>query len=120
MDKESETRYEKDDMLPIPVNVPNQKDFVAGFGGKEITITVIALIISIIIAVIVMINSGNVIYAIGIIGLVLSMTISFIRRDRFNESFIDKLHFMKEYFKAQKKFEFRFKNIYEGKLNGKK
>lgn len=100
--------------LSIPVNVVEQEDFVAGFGNKELLITGVTLIAGIIIGILVYVCSANVIYALGSGIALLTITVTLIKRDRFDECIIDKMRFVKLYIKAQKQYVYSYYNIYEG------
>lgn len=100
--------------LPIPVNVIDEADYVMGFGKKELLISIVAFLLSVVLAILIYLIRGDIIWAIGSgVGL-LAITISVVRRDRFNESLIDKLRFVKMYIKDQKHFEYKYHNIHEG------
>ena len=103
--------------LYIPVNVPEREDFVSGFGAKELSITGISLFFSIVCAVAIFVLSGRAFYAVGSGAIIVTTVIMLIRRDRYDESLIDKFRFVLHYLKAQKKYVYKYHNIYEGEEN---
>lgn len=100
--------------LYIPVNVPEREDYISGFGSKELTITGLSLLVGIILAAIIFIQTDVAFWAVGTAGGLVALTIVVVRRDHFDESVIDKLRFVYRYHKAQKQFEYHYFNIYEG------
>ncbi|BDF45184.1 hypothetical protein CE91St56_23070 [Lachnospiraceae bacterium] len=100
--------------LYIPVNVPEREDFVSGFGAKELSITGISLFVGIICAVVIFNLSGSAFQAVGSGAIILTTVIMMIRRDRYDESLIDKFRFVLRYLKAQKIYEYKYHNIHEG------
>lgn len=106
--------------LYIPINVPEREDFVAGFGAKELSISGIALMIAVVIAVALFTVTQSAFYAVGAGSIVVVTVIVLIRRDRFDESIIDKIRFVMIYMKAQKKFVYVYHNIYEGQIENEK
>ena len=110
---------EKKKDLYIPINVPEREDFVAGFGVKELSISGIAMLIAIVVAVAIFTVTQSAFYAVGAGSILVVTVIVLIRRDRFDESIIDKIRFVIAYAKAQKKFEYVYYNIYEGKEDEK-
>lgn len=101
--------------LYIPVNVPEREDFISGFGGKELTITGISLLIGIIVAAVIFVQTDAAFYAVGATGIIVALTIVLVRRDQFDESIIDKLRFVRLYHKAQKQFNYEYFNLYESR-----
>lgn len=108
--------------LYIPINVPESQanDYFMGFGSKELLVTFVSFIISSIIAVIIFINTDQVLYS-AILGVgIVAITILIIQRDQFDESFIDKIKLVNKYFKSQKLYEYKYFNFYEENNNEKK
>lgn len=101
--------------LAFPENVVDRNDFIPGFGGKELGITGIAFGISIAIIIIGYLSSGSVFLSIMAGVGILAVTLLMIRRDRFDESAVDKAKFVISYYKSQHRFEYDYYNIYEGR-----
>lgn len=99
--------------LVIPVNVVNQNDFISGFGGKEMGISAVALVIGVIVAVVCYAVNEAILTGIALAAGIIGITILSVKRDRFNESLIDKIRFVRVYYKSQKKYEYEYYNIYE-------
>ena len=105
--------------LYIPVNVVEQQDFIAGFGKKELVITAIVGMIAIILVLITYGISNNMVISIGAGAGLLALTIISIVRDRYDESFVDKIKFVIQNNKSQKQYEYYYFNIYEGGMNAR-
>lgn len=105
--------------LYFPTNCPDANDFVAGFGTKELCISIIALIVAIIVGIIIHVNTGNMIYTLSTGAVIVVVTVLLVKRNKYQESFIDQLKQVISYHKAQKRFTYEYYNIYEGKSNGK-
>lgn len=103
--------------LDFPPNIPESRaqDFFAGFGPKELVITVCSFVMAIIIAVI-LYQQTNQIMTAGIVGIgIVGITFLIIKRNQFDESLIDQIKLIKKYSKAQKQYEYYYYNIYEDK-----
>lgn len=98
--------------LYIPVNIPERNDFFAGYGIKELIATAIALVIGAILAVMIYLLSGSLFFAFGELGTLVGFTILLVKRDRIDESFIDKLNFVRIYRKQQKRYEYAYYDFY--------
>lgn len=98
--------------LPIPVNIPEQRDLLPGIGGKELGIIGIAAAIDI--GLILFINgiSGSIVTAILVGAALITTVIMAIKRDRFNESIIDKILIIYRFSGVQKKFMYEFYDMY--------
>lgn len=103
--------------LYIPLNVVESQDVISGIGAKEIGYIGGALLAGVILAVLIYSFSGSMVLAVLIGGTLVALTVMLVRRDKFNESMIDKLRFVKIYLKAQKKFEYQYHNIYGGYID---
>lgn len=107
---------ENKEELYIPVNIPESRatDFFAGYGSKELFITIITFFIAIILAVVIYQSTKQLFFSailgIGLVGI----TVLIIKRDQYDESLIDKLKIIQKYNKTQKKYEYKYYNIYEG------
>lgn len=108
------TQNEKKKELYIPLNVIESQDLISGIGRKEVSYIGAALLIGVILAVIIFSSSGNMVAAVMTAGILVSITVLMVRRDQFNESMVDKLRFIKIYMESQKRYEYRYFNIYGG------
>lgn len=103
----------KNKELYIPVNVPESEDFISGFGNKELAITTITFFVAIVLAIITYVSTDSVFKAVFIAAVLLAVVIIAIKRDKYDESIIDKIKLVNKYRKSQKKFVYEFYNIYE-------
>ncbi len=103
--------------LYIPLNVVESQDVIIGIAGKEIGYIGCALIAGVILAVLTFSFSGSMVLAVLIGGTIVALTVMLVRRDKFNESMLDKFRFIKIYLKAQKKYEYQYHNIYGGYID---
>lgn len=108
---------EKKKELYIPLNVIESQDLISGIGGKEVGYIGGALLAGVILAVMIFMLSGSMVLAVLVGGTLVAVTVMLVRRDRFNESMIDKFRFLKIYLKAQKKYEYQYYNIYGGYID---
>lgn len=109
---------EKSDKLPIPMNIPDRDEWVNGFGKNEGIITGISLIIGIIIGIVIFINTQDAFFAVTVPVAIVSITVIAVRKDPYNENFIDRIKIYRSYLKAQKQYEYEYHNIYEGVPDG--
>lgn len=101
--------------LYFPVNVIDRNDYVTGFGPKELFITVISFITSVAIIIAGYLSTKNMLVSLFTGIVILAITIILIRRDKFDESVIDKVLYIIRYCRSQKKYIFDHYNIYEGR-----
>ena len=101
--------------LYFPVNVIDRNDFISGFGGKEMIITLIALATAVATIVICFLSTGNMFLSIFAGIVIIAVTIFLIRRDKYDESVIDKVRYIIRYARSQKKFVYDYYNIHEGR-----
>lgn len=91
------------------------EDYFAGYGFKELIATVIAFVGGFIIAVVMYNSTQQVLYG-GILGFgIVAIVILVVKRDKYDESLIDKLKIIMDYKKSQKQYEYEYYNIYENK-----
>lgn len=103
--------------LYIPQNALDNNDVISGIGKKEIRITLIVAIIAILFIIYVFIcQQDYIVLAIGSAFLIIMVTLSLIHRNRYDESFIDYIKQLWNYKKMQKRYEYRYYNIYEGRV----
>lgn len=107
---------EAQDKLPIPVNVPERKDVIPGIGSKEIGIIGIASGIDIIFIFFIygLTSSLPAAMLLGIV--MIAIVITLIKRDRFDENFIDKILIIYKFYISQKKYYYEFYDMYACEL----
>lgn len=103
--------------LYIPLNVVESQDLINGIGGKEIGYIGGALAAGVVMAVLLFSFTGSMVMAVLAGGGIVSLTVIMVRRDRFNESMVDKIRFVWIYTKVQKKYEYHYHNIYGGDID---
>ncbi len=103
--------------LYIPLNVVESQDLINGIGAKEIGYIGGALLAGVVMAFIIFSCTGSMVMAVLAGGSIVSLTVVMVRRDKFNESMVDKLRFVRIYLKAQKRFEYHYHNIYGGYID---
>lgn len=106
----NENNNRLDKPLYIPVNVLERKDVIEGFGTYEMGIIGIVLTFSIIIFFVLYFITSDVLIPFMIFAFILGLTIMIMRKDQFNENFIDKLRFVKKYIQSQKKYYYKYTN----------
>lgn len=107
---------EKDNNTPekelyIPVPIPDSDDYISGIGQREVILIAIASLSATAIGVFLSVFE-NTIAGVGTGAFIISMAITLVRRDSYNENFIKKIRVFYEYLKAQKRFIYVFKNEY--------
>ncbi|MBO5093171.1 MAG: hypothetical protein J6C33_02305 [Lachnospiraceae bacterium] len=101
--------------LYFPVNVIDRNDYITGFGPKELLTTIISFGVSVAVIICLYFGTGNVFLSLFTGIMILAVTIMLIRRDKFDESVIDKVRYIVEHYQSQKKFVYDYYNIYEGR-----
>lgn len=101
--------------LYFPANVIDRNDFISGFGGKELMATLIAFGTAIAAIVICFLSTGNMFLSVFVGIVIVAVTIILVRRDKFDESVIDKVRYIILYYRSQKRFVYDYYNIYEGR-----
>jgi c-di-AMP phosphodiesterase-like protein len=119
----AERQEEKKKPLYISTNILERKDIVEGFGKKEIGYLMVALLISIILFFILYAFTGDILIPFIAAIMILTVVAMIVRKDQCNESMIDKLKFMLEFSKSQKKYEYQYMDDLRTKIteveNGK-
>ena len=94
--------------LYIPLPVTDSKDYITGFGQRELGYLIVTLVAALIVAGIVEVVFGS----IGVTALVgfsfIGCGVMIVRKDQWDESMIDKLKLILEYQKIQKKYEYQY------------
>lgn len=106
-----ENEKERSRKLYIPVNVVESRDFVSGFGKKELAITGGALFIAVILAFIIYAVTANTIVSVGAVIFLVAGTVMAVRRNSHNESIVDQIILIHKYCQAQKRFVYEYKGL---------
>ena len=109
-----DNKLSQKDKLPIPTNCPDADDLVPGIGRKEIMIIGVSFLVAVITALRVYLKIGNVFTCLVIAASIVFFTVIFVKRNQFQESFIDNIKQVIDYHLAQKRFQYEYYNIYEG------
>jgi hypothetical protein len=105
---------EKDDQLLekelyIPVPIPDSDDYISGIGQWEVGVIAIAFLITLAIGIFLSITI-NTIVGVSVGAFIITTVITLIKRDAYNENFIKKVQIFLKFQKAQKRFQYVFKN----------
>lgn len=102
--------------LYIPVNIKKRKEILEGIGKKEIVEIVISTLVGIFIGIILFfIKNNNPMYLILSAFIFGSGAFVFLKKDNTNRNTIDKLKLYFEFVNSQKRYNYKYKNIYEKK-----
>lgn len=113
---EEKKNSERKKPLYIPQNALDNDDIISGIGRKEIRIIALIAAIGMIMVIYVFIyHKDYLVLAMAVLFLTITMTIALIHRNRYDESFIDYIKQLWNYRKMQKRYEYRYYNIYEGR-----
>lgn len=99
--------------LYFPTNCPDANDYVAGFGSKELIITIIAFFVAVIVAIFLYISYSSMPLALIIAASIVVITVLVTKRNAQQESLIDQLIQVIKYSRAQKIYLYEYFNIYE-------
>ena len=103
--------------LYIPMNAAENNDFITGFGHKEFALTGVSLAIALVLFVFLQTVFGKLLISFTIGIFIVGVTVIMVKRDKYNESFIDKMKFVLDFMNAQKKYEYFYHSEYESILN---
>jgi len=105
---------EHNKQLYIPVQIRKRKEIVEGIGRKEIHQIIIAILIGALIGIILFfLNNNNPLYLIMAIFTCGSAAFIFLKRDATNRNTIDKIKLYIDFINNQKRFYYKYVNIYE-------
>lgn len=104
----------------VPINIRKRQEYVDGIGKREVTYAAIAGGIGLVIGIVlnILIQQYLVIIFAPIITGVLTLTI--VRKNKMNQSFVDQMRYYIEFTKSQKRFYFVYFNPYEKKVKYEK
>lgn len=107
--------------LYIPVNIRKRKEIVEGFGKEEMVQTAFVTLIGLIVGIILFfVFSYQILLIVGV-PLVFGIgAIILLRKDKTNTSSIDMIKEMIDFSKSQKKYQYKYHNIYERKVENHK
>lgn len=107
--------------LYIPVNIKRRKEWVDGFGAKELKYTIIWSIIGLIYGLIMyFIKDKEMMYIIFSVILFAGSTVILTRKDKTNRSTIDYILMNYKFMNSQKIYKYKYHNIYEKEVKVKK
>lgn len=104
--------------LHIPEQSSDRNDYIQGIGPKEVAIILAALLVSTVVTIFVCVFTNNIPMGLFIGFFMIGSTIIAVKRDAINESMIDKVHLMNEYSKSQKRYEYRYEDVFETEKEG--
>lgn len=107
---------EKNDDLYIPVNIRRRKEIVDGYGYKELTQTVVTSVIGLVIGVLVFIISDQIAYLVMVPIIFGVIAVAIFRKNKFNQNMVSKIRMLIDYMNSQKKYYYKYHNIYESDL----
>lgn len=103
---------EKD--LKIPTNNPDRDEYISGIGSKEIGIFAIVFFVCIFLAIFIYKFTKNLPASVMTTFLIMAVTILLNVRDKYGENMIDKVRIAIRYFKMQKKYMYKKRDMFGG------
>ncbi len=100
----------KEDKVYIPKNVKNKLEFFRGFGVKELIITILVAILSIL-PVILLYKYVSQVFAISFFMITITSTVMLIIKDDNNVSFLQQLRLVVKNIFMQKRYDYKSKEI---------
>lgn len=102
------------EQLYIPVNIRKRKEVIEGIGKEEIVKIVIAFFIGVLIGIVIFIAVfPNIMSIMTPAILIAGTTTLFVKRDSMNRSSIDRFRNYIDYSKTQKRYFYKYYNVYE-------
>ena len=105
--------------LKVPENTSDRNDYVQGIGKKELAAIVCSLGIAIAVLIFALIAGANMVIWMFVVVFGIAFTVVAVRRDNTNESMIDKIRFMIQYQKSQKRYIYKKYNFLQPEQPGK-
>lgn len=102
--------------LYIPVNVPDRNELIPGFGTIELTVSAVALVVAAVIVIILYVMDFNILYALLIAIILFGGVVVLVRKDKYGENLIYKTQYVLRFNKSQKRYQYKYHNIYEGRV----
>lgn len=99
--------------LIIPENCPPVEYLIAGFTKVDASYVLLAGLAGAVLGIAIWVKGGNSIIGVAVFFLVVMIAVSIFGRNEQTENLIDKVRILREYQKAQKKFEYEYVNIWE-------
>ena len=100
--------------LYIPVNVPDRNEVLPGFGAAELIACAVAFGIGVITAILIFVISQDILKALGTAIVILAAAVVLFRKNQYGENIIIKSKYVIAFHKTQKKYYYKYHNIYEG------
>lgn len=105
------------DKLYIPSNIRKRKEYIDGIGNKEIFQIIVGLVLGLAIGLILFLQYKNFI-VLFVPGVVLgTLVFFFVRKDSTGRNTIDRIMNWYDYLKEQKRYYYKYTNIYEKDVN---
>lgn len=101
-----------DGELIIPENVSDRDDYIRGIGKKEAALIAASFVLSMIVVMVLLSVTHDITSALFAALIIISFSIVVVMRDNTNESFIDKVRYLIRYQKMQKKYHYRYYDIF--------
>lgn len=96
----------------IPVNVTPEVQMIPGLGISEVRKIGVSFSAGLVVGIVGFMAAGNAFYAVVPPGASIALSFGMFVKDRYNESFADKLGYMLEFMRSQKQYEYEFLDIY--------
>lgn len=109
---------EKETDLYIPVNIRKRKEYFDGFGRTEMIQTIIGIAVGAVVGILIfLLKTHNIIVIVATIIGFGGATFMLVKKDHTNRSTIDGLKSMIDFNRSQKRYYYKYTNIYERELN---
>ena len=102
--------------LYIPVNVPDRNELIPGFGTIELIASAVALGTAALAVIVLYIIDFNILYALLIAITLFGGVVVLVRKDKYGENLIYKTQYVLRFNKSQKRYQYKYHNIYEGRV----
>lgn len=98
----------KKNELYIPLPVTDSRDYITGFGQREMGYLIVSFVVAIFIGILFQILFGNVATTVVSSFSFIGLMVIIVRKDNYDENLIDKVHIFIEYQKCQKRYEYEY------------
>lgn len=110
----------KIDRLYIPANVRKRKEIVAGFGGKELILTIIMAGLGLVLGIVIYMWNEKIEFVVTMPIVMGVIAIIFLIKDQTNTSLLDSIIRLILFIRSQKRYYYKYYNIYEKEKYEKK
>lgn len=100
----------KIDRLYIPANVRKRKEIVAGFGGKELILTIIIVGLGLVLGTVIYMQNGKIEFIVAMPIVMGFIAIIFLIKDQTNTSLLDLIFRLYIFIKSQKIYFYQYYN----------